>query len=349
MPNRFYVAPPNPLQALLLGEQSYNDANQNALRQRAADLYASGDKTGALSALLNSGDSKLLTGLAHYEAAANSVYGTPIYGTDDEGHTAVGTFDKKGQFRPIATPGFTPTPGVKTIQTPQGEYVINSKSGAPVGGGAAPMEGAPQQGTTPGFYPADTQGVAAKKEFGKEQGERAAALGQAKATLDTATANIDRMSDVARSIINNPALSKITGIQGVFPNMPGGRAANVQAQLDNLTSQVGFSVLQAMRDASKTGGALGQVSDFENRQLQNNLAALSRAQSEDQFRAELRRVIAWGEGVKQRLQNAYNSDYGSIRKPQSSGAPAAPQGVSNSKTIGNKTYFQDAQGNWFEQ
>jgi len=348
MANRFYVAPPNPLQALLLGEQSYNEANQNALRQRAADLYASGDKTGALSALLNSGDSKLLTGLAHYEAAANSVYGTPIYGTDEQGNTAVGTFDKKGQFRPITTPGFTPTPGVKTIQTPQGEYVINSKSGAPVGGGAAPTTGAPQPGQpSPGFYPADNRGAAFDKEAGKVQGEKASTMGQAKSALDTAAANIDRMSDVARSIKDDPALSKITGIQGVFPNMPGGRAANVQARLDNLTSQVGFSVLEAMRNASKTGGALGSITEGEHKLLQNNLIALSRAQDEKQYREQLQKLIDWGDGVKQRLQAAYDKDYGSL--PNASPGRTAPQGVRNSKTIGNKTYFQDAQGNWFEQ
>lgn len=319
MPNRFYVAPPNPLQALLLGEQSYNEANQNALRERAADLYRSGDTRGALSALLNSGDSKLLSALSDYEGTANSVYGTPIYGTNDKGETAVGSFDKRGQFRPIATPGFTPAPGVKTIQTPQGDYVINSKSGAPVGGGTAPAEGAPQPGQTPGFYPANNRGKAADVEIGKVQGEKAATIGQAKTTLDSAISNVDRMSDVARGIINNPALEKITGLQGVFPNMPGGRAANVQAQLDNLTSQVGFSVLQAMRDASKTGGALGQVSDFENRQLQNNLAALSRSQSADQYRAQLQKIIDWGEGVKQRLQAAYDKDYGSLPNASPSG------------------------------
>src|SRR3546814_20638654 len=42
----------------------------------------------------------------------------------------------------------------------------------------------------------------------------------------------------------------------------------------SLKSQIACSVRQAMRDASKTGGALGAVSEKELSLLQNNLAAL---------------------------------------------------------------------------
>jgi hypothetical protein len=44
--------------------------------------------------------------------------------------------------------------------------------------------------------------------------------------------------------------------------------------------------------------------------LQNNLAALDRAQSYEEFQRELGRVIEFVDGVKSRMQQAYTSEFG---------------------------------------
>lgn len=337
MANPFYVEPANPLQALMLGVQGYDrgrksvkEADLEAARKEAAQVMQSGgDTRGVLARLLSAGDFQTINALGQYHNNANSVYGTPIYGTGTDGKPAIGSFDKSGTFRQIATPGFTVTPGVKTVETSQGTYVIGSKDGQPTGGmpaGAPPMPGQPPGAQPrPGFFPNDHIGKSRDTRLGQEQGEKLAGMGQAKAALDNATTNIDRMGDVIRQIGADPALGKITGVQGVFPNWPGGRAANVQARLDNLTSQVGINVLQAMREASKTGGAVGNITEREWPILQNNLAALSRVQDEKQFRTELNKLVAWGEGVKQRLKQAYDTDYGSLQKPQQMQQPQGQQ------------------------
>lgn len=347
--NQFSVRVPNALEALMLGEQAYTGAQQDIARKQAQDDLISGNTRSALARLIGANDPRMVQALGAYETAANTVYGTPIYGKGPNGEDQIGTFDKSGKFRPIDTGNFQPTPGIKTIETPQGTYVVGSKSGAPLGGpapvqGVQPAPSQPQQ--SPGFYPADNRGKARDVKLGGEEGEKAATLGQAKTTLDSAVANIDRLSDAVKSISNDPALGKITGIQGVFPNWPGGRAANVQARLDNVTSQAGFAVLQAMRDASKTGGALGQVSDYENRQLQNNLAALSRAQDEKQYREQLQKIVEWGEGVKQRLQAAFDQDYARLPKPNQQPTTQAPQ-PTEMRTINGKNYGKVG-NQWFE-
>lgn len=67
--------------------------------------------------------------------------------------------------------------------------------------------------------------------------------------------------------------SKLTGInQG---------AADVKNQLSTLQSIVAFDRLQAMREASPTGGALGAVSERELALLQSSLGALSQDSSEE--------------------------------------------------------------------
>lgn len=149
------------------------------------------------------------------------------------------------------------------------------------------------------------------------------------AALQGSSAQLDRLSVEANRLLNSPGLSKSTGLMSIVPvvggvaSMPGGDAANFKAGLDTLKSQVGFSVLQTMRDMSKTGGALGAVSDRENAMLQNNLAALDRAQSEQEFRASLQRIIDYAEQAKGRLREAYNMKHGTDSAAGGQGVPAA--------------------------
>ncbi len=60
-----------------------------------------------------------------------------------------------------------------------------------------------------------------------------------------------------------------------------------KALLEPLKSQIFTQTLQAMRDASKTGGAVGSVSEQEGRRFENALGALDNAQSAEQFKQQL--------------------------------------------------------------
>ena len=172
------------------------------------------------------------------------------------------------------------------------------------------------------FDPA-TQGAvagaktAATKEAEKNA-ERPAKAIEAKSALDSTFSSMDRLRDAASSILNDPNLGRVTGVAGMFPSMPGGGAADVENNLGNLKSQIGFTVLQAMRDASKTGGALGAISDKENELLQNNLAPLGKSQSTEQMRKSLQSIIEYVDGAKSRLSGAYEQQYGGTQP-----APAA--------------------------
>lgn len=119
-----------------------------------------------------------------------------------------------------------------------------------------------------------------------------------------------RLATAANQLLNHPGLDGILGVQGRFPNFPGGDAADAAALLETLKSQVGFGVLQDMRNNSKTGGALGSVSDAEGKRLEANLAALDTKQSPEQFRRSLQQILTYTEGAKDRLQAAYNLKHG---------------------------------------
>lgn len=148
---------------------------------------------------------------------------------------------------------------------------------------------------------------------------------QARAAVADTVSNLNRLREQANQILNDKSLGGITGVQGMFPNMPGGHAADIQARLNTLKSQVGFGALQAMRAASKTGGALGSVSDSENDLLQRNIAALDKVQSLDGMKESLRKIIDYADGASQRMSRAYEDQYSRVQGTQ--GMKITPSGA----------------------
>jgi hypothetical protein len=151
-------------------------------------------------------------------------------------------------------------------------------------------------------------------------------LNQDTATLNTTTANFDRLATAANEVLNHPGLGGITGLRGALPNVPGSAAANAQAKLDTLRAQVGFGVLQELRNASKTGGGLGQVTEREHALLQNALAALHNAQGADQMRESLQKVIDYAGAAKERLRGAFNLKHGAKATSEDNGLKAKVEG-----------------------
>lgn len=130
------------------------------------------------------------------------------------------------------------------------------------------------------------------------------------ASYQNAIANLEALKKSATEIREHPGLAGISGGMSAFPNMPGSNAANAEALMTTLKSKTAFSTLQAMRDASKTGGALGSVSEKEIAYLENSLGAFANAQNVAQRRAELKKVETYADAAKARLNNAMRQRYG---------------------------------------
>lgn len=105
------------------------------------------------------------------------------------------------------------------------------------------------------------------------------------------TGGLTRLRQNAEEILADPALEQATGaIEGRLPSF---RQASVDfdKKLGALKAQIQFGVLAEMRESSKTGGALGNVSNFEGERLSAALASLDTAQSAPAFKAALSKVI----------------------------------------------------------
>lgn len=88
-----------------------------------------------------------------------------------------------------------------------------------------------------------------------------------------------------------PQVSDMTvGFGSYLSSLPGTPALSFKTQLDSLKASIAFNELTAMREASKTGGALGNVSNVELGLLENALAGLDTRQSPAQFKVQLQKV-----------------------------------------------------------
>lgn len=84
---------------------------------------------------------------------------------------------------------------------------------------------------------------------------------------------------------------RTTGMGGaIMRRVPGTDAMDFSAELKTLASNIAFNELTQMREASKTGGALGQVSDREGQLLQSALGALEQDQSPGNVKAQLVKI-----------------------------------------------------------
>lgn len=132
------------------------------------------------------------------------------------------------------------------------------------------------------------QQAAAERTAAKE--EKAAEKAEAKQMKQTSLAN------QAKTVLGkvDEAMGKVGGFTagwgGILANVPGTKARNLQADIDTIKANLGFQQLQAMRDASPTGGALGQVTERELGFLQSTVASLDQLQSPDELRKALGQI-----------------------------------------------------------
>jgi hypothetical protein len=378
MANPFEVRVPSTFEALMALDKGYeagknwrSDRAVSAARQEAQSTLAQGgDTRGALAKLLGAGDIKGAAVLSQYQNNANSantVYGTPIYGTTPDGKTAIGSFDKTGTFRPIDTGGFTPTPGgIRPLDIGSGYVPFDPRTGQ-VGGGPAyqPGRAAPQRpgiipktGEVPtGYAPQVGPGgitaapIPGTPQAQKERDERQAAVTKDEQTAESGQSVKQFITDARKVVTSAPWYNPAVGMGASIGEQVGGSNATNLVQLtETIRGNIGFDRLQRMRDESPTGGALGQVAVQELNALQATLGSLSNAQSKAQFLTNLKRVEDQYDRIIKKAQaypNAAKYGFAPAGRQAPQPQPAStPQGTR--KSIGGRNYIQ-VNGQWFEE
>jgi hypothetical protein len=153
----------------------------------------------------------------------------------------------------------------------------------------------------------------------KEIQVREAKRPQATLALKTFEDKTTTLEKDIKELINHPGLPSITGIAaGRLPGITAeGRAA--EALFNRIQKAGGFRELQEMRNASPTGGALGQVSNQENTSLQQTFAAIDRTQNAADVKKGLNKALDELTQSKGRVREAFDMTYD--YRPADSAAP----------------------------
>lgn len=159
--------------------------------------------------------------------------------------------------------------------------------------------------------------------------------------------SLDRLDSAANDVLNDPGLDRIVGglYQGKAPNLTPG-AVTAQTKLDTLKTMISGTVLQTMRDMSKTGGAVGAVTEREWPRLENMLANLYQTQDLQSFKKQANSIREYTKQVKGAAREAYEADVRTaVSGPQSRGQPArqpsaqAVDYLRTQPTPDNRQYF----------
>jgi len=160
----------------------------------------------------------------------------------------------------------------------------------------------------------------------KELQKREAVYPQATQAVKGFETKSDQFIKELEKLRDDPGLANITGpVFGRTPSVTreGSRA---QTTYDKIFAKGGFQALQDMREMSKTGGALGNVSNEEGRRLEKSVVGgLDRTQNIADVKQGIDDLIAEIRGSKARVRETYDSTY-EYRAGRPAAAPAAPAG-----------------------
>ena len=123
------------------------------------------------------------------------------------------------------------------------------------------------------------------------EAEKRAAAEQAKQVSTARSGNVV-LEDIDRALagLESGMLPTAGPIGGALSMVPGTQAYDVGQLIETIKANSGFDRLQAMRDSSPTGGALGAINQSEMGLLQAALGNLSQSQSAEQLKFNLQRV-----------------------------------------------------------
>jgi len=221
-----------------------------------------------------------------------------------------------GRGKIITTLGTEKPDPKQVIKTPLGEQVINLETGEKVGPAHGPTDanvdakGTKFPALDIGYdYARDEAGlvkltngvptVAATPGSKAQQAEIEAQQKKvnAKVQASAAISSVANAVAEANQAYDESIIPGAVGLGSKAYNMTigqlGGTAGNViRDNIDTIKANASFDKLAAMRAASPTGGALGNVSDFENKLLSSATATLSPNLTMDKLRDNMFRVQA---------------------------------------------------------
>lgn len=228
----------------------------------------------------------------------------PVQAINEAGEPVFVQTSDTGEVREVE--GYSPNNPIKTLNTGTEQVIVDSRTGNVISRTSIENE-------------QKAYDTAKGGEQGKQDAKQPERKRKAKATLNSLSQQWKLVTeDIDKAI--EQAGTFTTGFGGsVLKAVPGTEAYDLRNTLLTIQANIGFDKLQDMRNNSPTGGALGQVSEFENRLLQSVQGALEQSQTKKQLVDNLERVKVNLKNLAVDRQRAFEETYG--QEYQSPNAP----------------------------
>jgi hypothetical protein len=127
-------------------------------------------------------------------------------------------------------------------------------------------------------------------------------------TFERKTNNFDQLIDQAAQLVG----PYTTGFGSLIDRLPASDALALAGIVESLQANIGFDALQEMRVNSPTGGALGNVSDFENRRLSSTIVNLDTRVNGATFLSRLQTLRDERQKAVKEMRKGLNDDRGVV-------------------------------------
>ena len=139
----------------------------------------------------------------------------------------------------------------------------------------------------------------------------------------------NRVIDMTKKAESQTSALSAGFVGSLVKGLPGSTARDLSSNLDTIRANLGFAELQAMRDASPTGGALGAIAVQELTALQSTVASLDQSQSPEQLRKNLQTVGEHYQRWKNAVELARNEESGPGTKTEDQKTTQQPATVTS--------------------
>jgi hypothetical protein len=143
----------------------------------------------------------------------------------------------------------------------------------------------------------------------KEIQTREAKYPQATTAVKTFQTSAEKLASDLETLADSKGLEGITGLIGGRTPAITKDARAAEALYKSIVARGGFNELQNLRNASPTGGALGNVSNQEGQQLKNAFAPLELTQNASDLKAALKRAAVETRASANRIKETYDLTY----------------------------------------
>lgn len=163
--------------------------------------------------------------------------------------------------------------------------------------------------------PADAEGAKKTAVLNAEQAQDAP---RATKAMQSAIGQLDNVLRQVEYVNKSPGLDRITGTfngSSYVPNISD-KAVNAQSDLDTLKAMLSAESLQQMRDASKTGGAVGAVTEKEWPRLESLIGGLGQRQTTEQFQQRLSDIREGLQRIRDSVAQEHMTKYPGAQIPR---------------------------------